>query len=373
MLIYQLFVLGGLLLVAGNLFLNLLVFRRPKAGVHPDPSSTPLVSIMIPARNEELRLGPCLDSLLRQNYSNLEWIVMDDHSIDRTAELVRNRMAGEPRLRLAQSEPLPEGWTGKAWACWQLSRLARGEILLFTDADTHHRENCVTDAVALFQKKQGDLLSLWPRQIAKTWSEILIIPFVHVLILFYLPHWMPSFMRSRSLGVANGQFMMFRRKAYLAIGGHEKVRSHMVEDVALGREIKTSGLRLINANGSDHVSCRMYEKFPEVWEGFTKNLRAGFEDNVAGFIFLGLLQLVLLVLPFVFALVPSSPPISCVILFQIALIFLLRATVAWLCRQPWLGVLVHPLGQTLALVIAFNSWVQTARGKLTWKGRSYPG
>lgn len=374
MLLYQLIVLGVLLLIALNCCLNILVFRRPKSAPIPDAGEAPLISILIPARNEENRLGPCLDSLFRQSYPDLEWIVMDDHSTDATADLVRARMAGEPRLRLAQSETLPQGWTGKAWACWQLSQKARGEILLFTDADTHHELNSVADAAAMLRQKKGDLLSLWPRQIAKTWSEILILPFVHVLILFYLPHWMPRFVKSRSLGVANGQFMMFTRGGYDAIGGHQKVHSHLVEDVALGREIKTSGLRLLNADGSRHVSCRMYENFSQVWEGFTKNLRAGFEDNVAGFVFMGLVQFIFLTGPF-FCLDPEilgfSPRVLPVVLAQITLILALRIALALLYRQPLIGALLHPVGQMLALIIALNSWIQSARGRVTWKGRSY--
>jgi len=374
MLWYQLIVLGGLLLIAMNCLVNLFVFRRPPFAPLPIGAKPPLVSILIPARNEEHRLGPCLDSLLAQSYPNLEWIVIDDHSTDATADLVRSRMTTEPRLHVTASAPLPKGWTGKAWACWQLSQKAQGEFLLFTDADTQHEPNSINDAVALLQKRKGGLLSLWPRQIAKTWSEILILPFVHVLILFYLPHWMPQRIRSRSLGVANGQFMLFSRKGYDAIGGHEKVQSHLVEDVALGRAIKVSGHRLINADGSRHVSCRMYENFAEVWEGFTKNLRAGFEDNVGGFIFMGLIQLVLLVGPFFFftqAGIYGSSPLLSLVVVQILLIFILRILLAMLFRQPLIGAVLHPFGQVLALLIALNSWIQSARGQVTWKGRNY--
>lgn len=366
---FHLFVLGGLLFFTLNLLLNLRVFRRPPL---PQTLTNPSkVSILIPARNEELRLPPCLDSLLAQSYPNLEWIVLDDNSTDQTSHVVTQRMTAEPRLHLLKGAPLPEGWTGKSWACWQLSQHAQGDFLLFTDADTLHTPDSIASALTTMEKEKADLLSLWPRQITGSWSEMLILPFVHVLILLFLPQWLPF--PHRSLGVANGQFVLFRRSAYQSIGGHEKVRNHLVEDVALGREIKTAGLRLLNQDGTRLVSCRMYSCFSEVWEGFTKNLRAGFEDSVASFIALGVVQVVFLLAPFLFLILglllqAAWWPLAAV---QVFLILGLRAFLAWRYQHPPLSVLLHPIGQALALSIAMNSWIQSARGSVTWKGRTY--
>lgn len=366
---YQVMVLGGLLGFAGNFVVNLLVFRRPGAG--GKRSGGPLVSVLVPARNEEKRLPACLDSLLAQDYPELEWIVLDDNSDDGTGAVVRERMKREERLRLVQGEPLPEGWTGKSWACWQLSKQARGEVLLFTDADTRHEAGSVSAAVRELERRRGDLLSLWPRQVTGSWSEVLILPFVHVLILLFLPQWLPF--RHRSLGVANGQFMMFRREAYEAIGGHERVRGHLVEDVALGREIKVQGWRLVNGDGSRLVSCRMYTCFAEVWEGFTKNLRAGFEESVGSFVALGAVQVIFMLAPFGWLVAGWlwGAPWTAWVVGQVGLIWLLRWVLAVIYRQPWMSVLLHPLGQLLALSLAMNSWVQTARGAVRWKGRIY--
>ena len=362
-----------LLLLAANFLANLLVFRRPRPAPLPSGTTPPLVSILIPARNEETRLPACLDSLLAQDYPHLEWIVLDDHSTDQTARVVEARMEHEPRLRLVRGRDLPPGWTGKAWACHQLSLEARGDYLLFTDADTRHEPNALSAALGHLIRHRCGLLSLWPRQTAVTWSEQWVIPFVHVLILWFMPHWLK--LRHRSLGAANGQFLLFRRSAYDAIHGHESVRSHLVEDVALGREILLGGHRLGNADGSRLVSCRMYESFGGIWEGFTKNLRAGFEDSLSGFIITGILIVTVLVLPFVWALAAWAAAwpswILHTALAQSALVLLLRWLLAVRVGQPRAVILLHPFAASLCMAIAFNSWIQTARGRVTWKGRTY--
>ena len=370
MLVYQLCVTALLLGVAGNFILNLLFFRRPQTGTAPPAGVR--VSVLVPARNEASRIRPCLDSLLKQDYPYLELIVLDDHSTDATAAIVAEYSRREPRLVLIQGEALPSGWTGKAWACSQLARAARGDFFLFTDADTVHEENSVSAALGCINRREGDLLSLWPGQITVGWAEVLAVPFVNLLHLFFLPHWMPG--RWRSLGAANGQFMLFRRDAYKSIGGHEAVRGHLVEDVALAREIKVRGMKLINVNGCSLVHCRMYEDAGQVWEGFGKNLRAGCEGSVLAFLVLTGLQAALFLGPFVCVLIAPwclTEQTMALVLFQMAAVWGLRFWAALVGRQSLLGALLHPVGQFYFLMIAFFSWYKYATGAVTWKGRNY--
>lgn len=369
---YHLIVLGGLLALAGNVLLNLFFFRRPRAA--RPPGDAPFVSILIPARNEAHRIRPCLESVLAQDYPSYEVCVLDDQSADGTGALVEAYRSGHTRLRLLAGEPLPEGWTGKARACAQLAREARGEFLLFTDADTVHDPGMLAAAVHEMRARRADLLSLWPRQLTGSWSEHLILPFVYVLLLMFLPHWAPG--RHRSLGVANGQFLLFRRQAYEAIGGHAnpRVRGHLVEDVGLGREIKERGFRLANLDGCRLVSCRMYRNFREVWEGFTKNLRAGFEDSLLSFLLFALVQVVFLLLPFFWACWHAwrgEGGLLGLALLQITVIYAVRFFFAARFQSSWRGALGHPFGQLLAGIIAGNSWLQTSRGRVVWKGRTY--
>lgn len=367
----HLFILLGLLLVTSNYLLNLKVFRFPVLNYVVNPP--PKISVLIPARNEEMRLRPCLSTLSDSDYPILEILVLDDHSTDGTTQLVAHRAKGDPRIRLLAGENLPDGWVGKPWACHQLAREAKGEYLLFVDADTRFSDITIAHAVNLAHQTKADLISLWPYLEAHTWSERLVIPFVHLFILFYLPHWIRAPLRS--LGAANGQFVLFRREAYEKIKGHESVRHHMVEDIGIARNLRQAGAKILNLDGTNPghaialVRCRMYTRFSEVWEGFTKNLYPSFDGNIPAFLFFQLIQVVVFLAPFLLLLTPYRGPL---VWTEVAIILALRFSLAHRFRQSYLGALLHPLGQSLVLVIAMNSWLQALRGKLPWKGRHYP-
>ena len=384
-------VIGFVLLqTLASIFVNLFLFRRPRR-TSTAPANPALVSILVPARNEEPRLPRCLDSLLAQTYPNFEIVVLDDNSTDGTSRVALERGfstdAGAAR-RLLSGAALPPGWTGKGWACHQLAQAARGEYLLFTDADTHHAPDCLATAITHAIEERADLLAAWPRQITLTWSERLVIPLIGLLILGFMPHlfiWLPQRFPALAkriprqwlwgLGGANGQFLLFRRAAYDTIGGHEAVRDHLVEDVALARRITQrirDGMRLINCDGSQIVSCRMYENLAGVWEGFTKNLRAAFDNRVAVFLGFGLMQLVCFVLPFAMAGAPGwLGPWWKMAVLEVALIYLIRIILTLRLGTSWLSCVLHPVAQLFALTIGLNSW-RLSRGKgVRWKGRTY--
>jgi len=368
--IFHIFVLGSLSLLLLNYLLNLRVFSFP-ADLTPPPS-LPLLSVLVPARNEEKRIGPCLESLLASDYPRLEVLVLDDHSSDGTADLVRHLARQHPRLRLLPGKDLPPGWTGKAWACQQLAQEAKGDFFLFADADTRLADLTLTRAVSLALEKKSDLLSLWPYLQSRTWSEHLVIPYVHLFILLYLPHWMGG--RSPSLGAANGQFLLFRREAYEKIGGHTSVSGHLVEDIALARKLRAAGYLVLNRDGTRPgqpialVRCRMYHNFRDLWSGFTKNLYPAFDGRLGAFIFFQLFQTVVFLGPFL--LLPFFPR-DPILWIEIAIILSLRLAMAHRFRQSWLGAMLHPVGQALVLAIAANSWLQTVRRRLPWRGRHY--
>lgn len=380
---------AALLSLLANLIVNLRFVRRLKPAPRSRPdrqADLPLVSVLVPARNEEHRIRPCLRSLSEQDYPNLEIIVLDDQSGDATVRIAESLgFSAEAGARkcLRAGLPLPPGWTGKAWACQQLAEAARGDYLLFTDADTVHSRACVSTAVDHAENTRADLLTLWPFQVTATWSEILVIPLLFIAAGAVLPHWLlawaqqrPSIARLlgpaqlRTLGAASGQFLLFRREAYLAIGGHRAVAGHLVEDVALAREItgRTGrGSRLVSANGTCLVQCRMYSSFSEMWEGFTKNSHPLFDGDERLFMVAIAGQALLFVWPFVICWCWRTPAL----LVQIALIYALRAAAAWLYRSSFWSVVLHPLGYALGLLIAVNSY-RCASGKgVTWKGRLY--
>jgi chlorobactene glucosyltransferase len=364
--------------------LNLLLLPRLRAQIAPD--AAPRLSVLLPARNEAGRIRTCLESLLGQIYPSLEIIVLDDESLDATAEIVRALgFSTDPQShhRLIRGAPLPPGWTGKSWACHQLAEAAHGEYLLFTDADTIHQPEAVSSAIAAAQRFRCDLLTLWPYQTTVTFAEKLVIPLMFVVGGSYLPHWLLVWAQRTPwlarlvgrkflalCGTACGQFLLFRRESYFKLGGHRTVGEHLVEDIALAREVAKripDGWRLVTCDGTQLVSCRMYSSLAQIWEGFTKNLWPVFESDWIGFWLAIVWQFLVCVLPFLILPFFHRTDVCLVT----GIILCLRIVAAIRFKTSWLSVCFQPVGYSLALLIAVNSFWQ-AKGKgITWKDRVY--
>ena len=386
LLVYNVIILTGLMLALGMVVANVACFGGLRPAAPPAFSEAPLVSILVPARNEARNIEACIGSLLAQDYPNFELIVLDDHSDDGTGDIARRWcLRDEGERRVMTGTTLPAGWTGKGWACHQLSLAARGEYLFFTDADTTHALGTVSATVAAAREYRADLVSAWPRLITVTWGEQLIIPMILVLGMVIYPHWLvlilqrhphlaarlPAFLR-KGLGAANGQFMFFARTGYDRIGGHAALHDHLVEDVALGRAVAArmgEGMRLLNCEALRFSTCRMYRSFGETWHGFTKNMRAAFEDSLAGFLLIGLTQFCGFLLPFVLVFtIHSGRPL---VVAQIFIIYVIRVVLSARFRTSWWSCLLHPLGETLSLGIGLDSWRLLASKGVQWKGRVY--
>ncbi len=387
--VYDLVVIAILIGLVLNGVLNLLYFpsvkRREVKGSWKHEK--PKVSVLIPARNEAHQIAECLRAFQDQTYDRYEVMVLDDCSEDGTAEVVRQEGFSESLhspFRLIKGQPLPRDWAGKPWACYQLSRQATGDYLLFADADTVHAKDSIESIVALALRRQTHLLSVWPRQKTVTWSEKLVIPLVYMMVLMLLPLWAitqaqrtPFFFRWfpkswwRLFGAANGQCLLFTRDAYKQLGSHQLVKNHLVEDLALGQAVSArtlKGWKLLNADGKDFVSCRMYRQFMDVWEGFSKNVRPAFERRLVLFLAVGILLLVTTILPFVWFLAREE---RWLIFLQLQLVLLLRLMFTVRFETSWLSVLLHPFSVLLGMGIALNSWWLSASGAITWKRRQY--
>ncbi|MGB0388151.1 MAG: glycosyltransferase [Ardenticatenaceae bacterium] len=382
---------AGLLLSGGTLLLNLFWFRRPNGTLPADP---PFVSILVPARNEERAIEACVRSLLAQDYPAFELIVLDDHSEDRTGDILQQLITDtgpapfgqsmppergpsgacpEARAvrinsRLLQGAPLPPGWVGKNWACHQLAQAAsaRSRYLLFTDADTTHAPDALRRAVAEAERDGVDLLSLMPTQQVETWAERLTVPLLALQILGYLPlpavEWLPI----PAFAAANGQFMLFKREAYREIGGHAACANIMAEDVTLARLLKKYNRQVRLKNGVGLVTCRMYYQSAEVIAGFRRSFASGFrlDRRIAGAV--TLINFVVYLLPFLRAIHHRSARLLA------AIIIALRLILAWQTNTPLRSAIAHPIGITLMLWAQLLAIYDAFIGKQAqWKGRQY--
>jgi glycosyltransferase involved in cell wall biosynthesis len=227
----------------------------------------PVVSIIVPARNEEISLGACLESLAGQSGIRLEIIVVDDDSTDRTAEIARSF----PGLHVIPAGPLPDNWNGKNNAMAAGAKIAKGKWLLFTDADTVHKAGSLAHAVAEAEQHGASLLSYSPEQEVHGFWEMAVMPVIFAeLATTYPPQAVND--PTSPIAAANGQYLMITREAYKAVGGHPKIAGDLLEDVALARLVKSSGRKIFFRYGGDAVRTRMYRGFAQMKEGWTKNL-----------------------------------------------------------------------------------------------------
>lgn len=248
--------------------------RTPNLSDAP-PATSRTVSVVIPARNEAATILTVVDSILQSRYPSLELIVVDDRSTDATAALVASRAAGDTRLRLVSGRELPEGWYGKPWACFQGAEVARGEVLVFTDADTRHGPALLEQAIGALDANGADLLTIAPHQRCLTFWERLIMPQVWLLLgLRYHPDAVNHARHARDV-IANGQFIMVRRAAYESVGTHAVVRQEVAEDLALAQECWRRGQKLHFAFAEQLMDTRMYTGLRELVEGWSKNIYLG--------------------------------------------------------------------------------------------------
>jgi chlorobactene glucosyltransferase len=339
-------------------------------------SIRPFVSVLIPARNEEINIENCITSIMEQDYFNYEVLVLNDNSVDRTNEILTSLAKRFKNLKIVQGESLPEGWSGKCFACYQLSLNAKGDYLLFTDADTTHQSNSIRKAIEIALAKKSDLFTFLPKMEMKSFGEKLIMPLLNFTIFVLLPFYFIDKKYFSKVSIGMGPFMLFRRGAYDIIGGHESVKDALVEDVWLGRKIKEHKLKLIIKDGTSVLKVRMYRNFKGVWKGFSKNIYAGFQFSTFSLFTLIIFYMILFVMPFAFFiagyLYEINKFISQLLLVQVTVLYLIRTLLSLRFKLGFISTLLHPIGAFFVPLIAFNSWMWIKFGNgAKWKGRIY--
>lgn len=368
----------------GVLALVLVVARFPRELPLPQVPATPdapFVSIIVPARDEAANIARCVGSLGASTYRSYEVIVVDDRSEDDTARIVRQMDRGHAAsLRLLEGAELPDGWLGKPWACAQGAAAAGGALLLFTDADTTHGPDLLSRAVAGLTEERADLLTVLGRQRMETFWERLVQPQIFLVMLFRFPR-IESAVRGPSWrdALANGQFMLFRREAYGAIGGHEAVKQEVVEDLVLAQHVKRAGLALRIRSAEDDLETRMYRSLPDLVAGWTKNIITGGLLSVPPWTrpFLPAVSLLAgvglwLVPPVALAL--SSFGVGGPLLLRWSAVVCGVSALLWALFTRRMGAsavygLLYPLGAAVASYIFVQSW--TNGRHVRWKGRTY--
>lgn len=329
-----------------------------------DKAHNELVSVMIPARNEEKNIGHVIDDLISQEYNNIEVIIFNDESEDLTAEIVTKYTNCDQRIRLINSSGLPEGWLGKNYACHSLSEKAEGKFLLFLDADVRVGKNLINRAVSYSHKNDLALISIFPKQIIKSAGEKITVPNMNYILVSLLPLILVRKLKFTSLSAANGQFMFFRSDEYKKIRPHMLVRKNKVEDIAIARIYKQNRLNIACMLGDDSITCRMYTGFSEATKGFSKNVTAFFGNS---FITALLFWLVTTFgfLPVILAL----PPLY--LIFFLVMIILIRIFISIISRQNIFNNLLFilPLQVSMGLFI-YRAFINKHLRKYQWKGRN---
>jgi glycosyltransferase involved in cell wall biosynthesis len=361
----------GLLVVLGFqcvfALVNLIFFVPLRRKNRSLPQVISRVSVLVPARNEAANLKRLLASLQLQDDPNFEVIVLDDHSSDDSLEVIRRFAREDSRIVALSGLDLPQDWLGKNHACFQLSQVASGEILIFTDADT-----CwTTDGVRLireaFERTRADALSAWPEQACHDPLSRLIQPLQQWSLLTFLPMWFVPIRVFPLAVAANGQLLCFSKTMYQKIGGHARVRGSVIEDMSLARLVKRNGGKFVLLNAVGVVRTFMYSSFQETWAGYAKNAYPAFGANLLALFLVLAFNLVLYVLPW--GLLVFRPNLETGLLVLLSLFPRFLADVV--SGYGWRFFVFHPVSVLAFTCISIQSIYWYVTGRVEWKGRAY--
>ncbi len=345
---------------------------------------TPLISVIVPARNEEENIVRCVSSLLEQDYERYEVIVVDDGSTDKTSSILDELAHTHPnrqRLWVLRLRDLPTGWAGKPHAIHRGVQEAQGDWLLFTDADTWHAPNCLRSAVVQAMQEQADMFTLSAEQELPAFWDRTLMPMAYLGISMLYPPRQVNNPRSK-VAVANGQYILIRRAVYEVVGGYARpdLRGTLLDDRDLARVIKETGFRLRFVDGSGLVHVHMYKNLDEIWRGWRKNAYLG---NRGGLLFVALQLLGLPMIsigPFLLPLLMlflkkkliSEQEAVLISATELAPLLAYRFWLNRMLNVPWYYALTHPLaGGIFTAILGQSSWRVVMGKGVDWRGRDY--
>lgn len=358
---------------------NLSLFQRASRS-RPDAQDTETVALLIPARNEEAGIAETLNNALQSEYSKLEVWVLDDHSTDHTADIIKDISSKDARVHLVHSVDLPEGWNGKQHACWQLANATDAELLLFMDADVRLARGAIRRMVAEQDNLRVALLSGFPKQLTQSLWERLLIPMMYYILLGYLPLDRMRASTQPEFGAGCGQLFLARRKDYFASGGHQAISASRHDGVKLPRAFRQAGLSTDLFDASDLAQVRMYDGFRSVIVGLMKNATEGIAGQPLIYVFTVLLGcgVILPVFSFAHALyygwifIDSARCWSTILLgIATVLSFLPRFQIAGRLEDSKLGAVLQPFAVGVFLTVQWWAFLRERLGKapVEWRGR----
>ena len=336
------------------------------------------VSILVPARDEEERIGQCLESLMSDPYQNLEVVVLDDNSTDKTAKIVLRCASKDNRIRLIKGDKLPSGWIGKHWASHQLSEAAAGAYLLFIDADTILARGTVKSSLYEVHARNADLLTAIPKRSAQCMAERLMFPFIDWAVYCWIPIRVAHRAKNAYLSATFGQFMFFNKQSYKAIGGHEAVKDNIIDDFELGRMTKRSGLTWVLMDGSEVVESLPYGGDLDALRGVSRSVFPALNYH---FSILMVFSVVILALGFLPLLTLAEAAISdqnerAFMVTSLTSILLMGFSWFLVCRRfnhNILMVPLFPISIVVMVIVAYYSMFANAFKFASWKDRKTVG
>ncbi|HKX32017.1 MAG TPA: glycosyltransferase family 2 protein [Blastocatellia bacterium] len=343
--------------------LTMIAWPKVAPATRPHPGR---VSVLIPARNEEAHLRPCLESVLRQGEVIAEILVYDDHSTDGTSAVIAD-YEGRRCVGSVAPQPLPPGWCGKNFACAQLAAAAKGEWFLFIDADARLSDGAVAGMVEEAGRRRLTFLSCWPGFEMESFWERTLMPMLNFVVFTLFPAPFSLRFFRPSLALAHGACLMIERESYRRLGGHTAVREQIFEDVRLAQLWRQRGERGLCLDGQHLVRVRMYGSFAEIWRGFLKNFFPAFHYRFNFWVFLAF-HAVFFLWPFLGLIWMGNLHLITIV----GIVLSARLALGLYFRHPWWSVMLHPLSEAVLISIGLTSWWRCRSGRgVEWRGRRY--
>ena len=365
---FSIFILLFIMIIFTNSLVNILLWKPIKK----NPIQATNLSILIPARNEEANIEKCINSIDFSNALIKEVIVLDDGSKDNTWEILKKMSSSVVKLNVVKGKKKPEGWSGKSFACYQLSKYASSDWMLFIDADTELEKDGIDKIIGYAQNNNYSMVSAWPKIEMKGISEKILMPLLNFLVFSSFPTIYSLKSRISSLGLAHGACILFQKKTYEFLGGHKLVKDSLFEDTELAKKWRSGGEVSVCINGINIIKVRMYDSFKNIWLGFEKNSYPAFKNNFYFFTF-HIFNFIFFSLPIVFLPLHILKINENTFLFISGLlILLLRIGFSLKFKHPVWASIFHLFSEIIFLLISLSSFIKyNFLGGIKWKSRKY--